>query len=114
MDDTPSIPPALTKEEWAPRVDPDIYAGQVIEAGDVARRDDGTIILGNDLPITRPHATAALCLYGQPFGFTHEELGAMRDEYKALWAGNDDHPRARLLHSTIEKIAALLPPEAPR
>jgi hypothetical protein len=52
------------------------------------------------------HALAALALYGQPFGFTLEMLGALRrvmaDEYDA---GDWD-----LVYAVAERIAALLPP----
>lgn len=79
------------------------------------------------------HAAAALCLYQQPFGFTHEDVKLLRDTaalYRSTTlepkpGASDEDERARLLaehfvrylaepyESLAARIAALLPPESP-
>ena len=75
------IEPALTPEEWA-----EFRAGKLLT--------------------TRPHATAALCLHGKPFGFTREMLDALRDAVESS-ESPDDYPLAM---KAMELIASLLPP----
>lgn len=51
------------------------------------------------------HALAALALYGQRFGFTHEDVRILRDLAEELV--RDD------LHDLADRIEALLPPREP-
>lgn len=53
------------------------------------------------------HALAALCLYGQPFGFTRADLEALADVLRQPLARGTAAPLVGLSH----RIAALLPPE---
>lgn len=55
------------------------------------------------------HALAALCLYQQPFGFTHGDLVKLRAMPDGTgYASIDD---SAWFDSLIARIAALLPPE---
>lgn len=56
------------------------------------------------------HALAALCLYGTPNGFTHEDVGLLYDVVERadrLGLLNDPRPE---LQSLAARLAALLPP----
>lgn len=60
----------------------------------------------------RPHASAAICLYGQPFGLTREDVELARTAAEAPDQGyelSDDE--SRRLRSLAARIEALLPPE---
>ena len=77
------IEPALTPAEWA-----EFRAGELFT--------------------TRPHATAALCLHGKPFGFTWEMLDALRDAVKCA-----RHPHNYpLAMKAVGLVEALLAPRA--
>lgn len=118
-----SIKPALSPEEW--------------RAG-VIRDDEGWACIRNpqpgnpngDMPnngwvrmsceecitwlhgprwLTRRHAVAALCLYGQPFGFTREDAEILREYADEIEDGFTR--RGATLRSMADRIAALLPPE---
>ena len=69
------------------------------------------------------HALAALCLYGQPFGFTQEDVEFLCDwltgEHDTAFEGDDEvdcgempEDRSKRLN-LANRIAALLPPPAP-
>lgn len=100
---TDRISPALTPEEWA-----DVLAVGACVALTHAK--------------TRK-AEAAILLYGQPFGFTREDVEALQFEGNDLlaWAGDaeTDEERQRMnrhgfqLLNVASRIAALLPPETP-
>lgn len=106
MSDTP----ALTPEEWA--------SGEA-ERGEhlwLSRRSGLTAGWSHDgVPLAgMEHAVAALCLYGQPFGFTQEDVELLReamvlDHYDGtgidIVPGTDDK-----LSNLAARIAALLPP----
>lgn len=104
MTDTPSIPPALTPEEWAKGV-PGVYGW-----------DDGSVFLdwgpkpSRQKLLDSPHAIAAACLYGQPFGFTQEEADALCDLLNLIDRDSIEDIVALSL-SALAKIAALLPPK---
>ena len=52
------------------------------------------------------HGTAAECLYGQPFGFTWEDVALLREE------GSVGYPETGLrLRDLADRIEALLAPE---
>ena len=94
MTDT-TITPALTRKQWD--------ATDPASVGPRRMLDGATALFGTD----GLHPLAALCLHGQPFGFTQEDVDACRsadDEEWAKW-----QPQ---LAALAEKIAALLPPAA--
>lgn len=117
------IEPALTPEEWA-----DEGGGGAVNRGDfmvyAPRGMDGLVVgppgpgHGVLIPTDLHQATAALCLHGQPFGFTWEDVDALRGliELQAALRKTNGvpgdgglSPFARL----ADRIAALLPPRAP-
>jgi hypothetical protein len=109
--------PALTPEQWARRrvefPEPtSIYSNEWDVA--IQKRDDGTVVweyvsegCDRSIPLEPAHAVAALSLFGQPFGFTREDVKALLYTLDdAGKCGTDD-----ILQSIAERIAALLPPE---
>lgn len=95
--------PALTKEEWA-----FLESGKVFIA--VGTREVNILIDGGTcaVPIADPHATAALCLHNQEFGFTREMVEALGE---ALSSSECDVDVGCLANEAVVRIAALLPPE---
>lgn len=82
---TAPITPALTPAEWTTTTGSEAWGGSdmlngvaLIEAGIIQRWASGAITCNNEYEIKRPHAAAALCLYGQPFGFTREDVELLR------------------------------------
>jgi len=60
------------------------------------------------------HGVAAQCLYGQPFGFTREDVTFLRDHAKEMegeFGLGDNAPMLVSLRSLAARIEALLPPE---
>lgn len=113
-----TITPALTPEEWQP-IDPSgdvIYTGPRV--GDQAWIEGGEVWLharteGEEI-VENPHGLAALCLYQQPFGFTHEEI----DRLWSIAAFLDSPSVAAtedgwFLLGVAAKLRALLPPKSP-
>lgn len=114
------VTPALTPEEWAPHKGP-----MQIPTSTLA------LLRVMDLPyragFSEAHALAALCLHGQPFGFTQEDVDTLRrlspdtPLERALggsWGNPDVEVRmsgdvARRIASIADRIASLLPPETP-
>ncbi|NUO63468.1 MAG: hypothetical protein HOQ34_07855 [Gemmatimonadaceae bacterium] len=106
-----SITPALTPEEGT-TLDADVGGGVRI-----ARLEHGvalSIDTGDDQHmatlayIERPYAAAAICLAGQPFGFTWEDVDLLQrladgEEHLAYW-------HAGKFAEIAARIAALLPP----
>jgi hypothetical protein len=111
--------PALTPEEWAElcadwySVNRGPYLGWPVADG--ARRleieeDKVEVHLDPDeytaIPQWGLHAVAALCLHGQPFGFTWDDVAMLREE------GSVGYPETgRKLRDLADRIEALLPPE---
>lgn len=104
--------PALTAEEWEKGVinrpcDAHYNHGLNMDRGidgegaPVVHIDANTIEDTSRHHGDTLHAIAAFCLYGQPFGFTHEDVK------KLLWIPPDQDT----LESVAARIAALLPPE---
>lgn len=90
--------PALTPEQWATFPD---WPTAERPADDAA------------LPIYFPskHGIAAANLYGQPFGFTQEDVKLLREDAE-MYAGGDnptDDAFAAQYRSLADRIAALLP-----
>lgn len=122
MTDVGTITPALMPQEWT---------GCAVERGDelaylqtgnelvIRNKDDsGTWDYGTAGPAML-HAVAALCLVGQPFGFTRDDVGALNEainEFRVKGiAPIDPHSAefretAEALQSIADRIAALLPP----
>ena len=91
----PMIRPALTLEEWE-------HADKLCFQGGephLAIRDIPRGVTDPDIPVGS-HALAALCLYGEPFGFTREDVRILRAA-----ACIDD------MVGLADRIEALLPPE---
>ena len=120
---TDPIPPALTPEEWSTKArmwPADGDEGDAIPLGfQIDDEQGGAVVIpidyegcyrqaffdGNDR-----HGLAALCLYGQSFGFTRADVDALLYTLDdASKCGTDDE-----LRSIAARIAALLPPEPPQ
>lgn len=118
------IPPALSAEEWARAVQwpSDREARVWPDAAGELWDGPAPMFWGDDsaenVKLTdRPHAMAALCLYGTPEGFTHDDLATILDV--ALYEQNngtypDSSPFSdetlASLKSLHARLAALLPP----
>lgn len=120
------IKPALTPEQWASAPVEITFAfasaGFVVFEGEQLSTNPPPQIEIN--PETDRHGLAALALYGQPFGFTREDVAHLRGE--ASWLENENFVggllgkfedrgyntnRIKGLRSLADRIEALLPPE---
>jgi len=90
---TDRISPALTPEEWA-------------------GVQTGTVGIVGTPNAQANHQLAALCLYGQPFGFTREDVVMLRCVEVVCRRESLVEP-ASSMASLADRIAALLPPETP-
>lgn len=98
---TEPIKPALSSEEWTDLLP---VIGEVGKG--IVRNEDR-------------HFTAAVCLYGQPFGFTREDLKAINEGVGGIFGrcaefcvgGCSCGDDARRLENLADRIRALLPPE---
>lgn len=128
---TDEIRPALTPEEWTPPrvekiVDTPTKPGYVdhrswvelqrtgptlrdvtLEPGERTR----VVIHGNGVDPEIRHATAALCLYGQPFGFTQEDVDFLRQQASGAEASDSRGADVGAFTDLADRIAALLPPK---
>lgn len=133
MTDTPSIPPALTAEEWTAERVTEGYprredVAQCSAVGFWVDRDRDLVFgieyegLDRDDVVARRHALAALCLYEQSFGFTQEDVELLRkawhaDDCGALYTLYDHdcqcavQPAHAQFRALADRIAALLPPK---
>lgn len=116
MSDQPTIPNALTPEEWAEAASDNAFTESQVQYG--ATWVDAIASPGND----RRHALAALALHGQPWGFTHADLHVLNDaignvyQIHGEWGvGPLDAEDGELaaLRSLAARIEALLCPEGP-
>lgn len=113
MSDTDTtIRPALTPEAWRLRQYGNHYITR--SALFVSSEVDSAILRGAER-----HAVAALALYGQPFGFTHEDVAELR-EAVAYYGEHRTGPESDLIDASqarlsrlADRLAALLPPETP-
>lgn len=106
MTPNPPIPPALTSEIWNDLLEHGIRMTTIESAAegmDLTR----TLEEPERDEVARRHACAALCLYDQPFGFTHEDVEVLRFCANAL----DDDPRGPQLTALAVRISRLLPPK---
>jgi hypothetical protein len=117
MTDTPSIPPALTADEWRETLDPPAEESPLFD--DEAERQEwirermaGRVAWHGDYK--RLHKAAAMALYGQPFGFTHEDVRLLRESVERLESFHDDwcvfYCQCVGARNALAKIEALLPP----
>ena len=96
-----TIKPALTAEEWASvggwRLDPDSWV---------------SVDYVGWCEVENRHAMAAVCLHGQPFGFTREDVevlkAAAQSVYSSMLSEDASEESAKLL-SLADRIEALLP-----
>jgi hypothetical protein len=120
--------PALTPEQWEARdyrqaareldrwtKDNAAQAGELDSTEYVAKLGldaGGSVIAMNrahDRVLVPPPARpvlAAFALDGQPFGFTHEDVAALRRAAESI----SDEPTARALRDLGERLRVLLPP----
>lgn len=108
------VKPALTPEQWAKQ-------GKNHDPFHI-REDGALVITGVLVTPGQRNRLAALCLYGQPFGFSQEDVEALRLLASALLAeatgdweftvgGSAElHGAQRRAQSLAERISALLPP----
>ena len=98
--------PALTPEEWAIELAQEDAHGWPV--GDPRAR------VGFDGDSWHPklHALAALCLHGQPFGFTREDVAFLRETTPADCGinGYTEKTARRRLANLADRIEALLAP----
>lgn len=91
---TDRISPALTPEEW------------------VGVRNGTVGIVG--IPNAKAnHQIAAVCLYGEPFGFTRKDVDLLREEARCCRDHWNQRLAALFFDELADRIAALLPPETP-
>lgn len=141
--DAPDIRPALSPLQWAAREysnlrvpslnvftvaldDDDAAEEECLFIGCTQRgaNDDGSgqFGFGGEHPVfaDERHGLAALCLYGQTFGFTQEDVDALNTWGLVTdWFGTEAELKAELakrdatIRSLASRIAALLPPLPP-
>lgn len=116
---TDEIKNALSDDEWEAKVafDAGTWGHDPLDRHLDAYQDFDLM----RVEVRNKHATAALCLFGQPFGFTREDVEAIED-FLSCSIGQDgggDHildspvgeAAYRRVGSLVARIASLLPPE---
>jgi hypothetical protein len=114
MTDTPSIPPALTSA-----IPPEEWTAQLARTPEERRKH---LLWARDevdaFGYLTIHGLAALALYGQPFGFTQEDVARLERAASVLEWYDAEHPPLSDtehdpdgLRSLRARIAALLPPK---
>lgn len=119
MTERTKIKPALTPEEWGKQLGASAYihprdGGEDLDGKAFLGRGNGALLVAYDggyarQPVDDRHALAALALHDQPFGFTWEDVDALRcgaDMIEDEWGGE---PAPDLLN-LADRIAALVPP----
>lgn len=104
-----SIKPALSAEEWKwsgfrPKRWPDEFEPYIAHTGDEVVVVPRPAAVGPE----QRHVLAALCLHGQPFGFTREDVEIVTSGALMFRDGTDS--RIDLL-ALADRIESLLPPE---
>ena len=124
-----SVEPALTAEEWAKGeyVRPSPSAKDLptriatLEADGVDINGYVDYCYGVVVADRERHVLAALCLHGQPFGFTHEDVAMLRalswwkEKFRGRAHGeyyDDIGTEADRCAALADRIEALLPPKA--
>ena len=106
MAETEQVRPALTPRQWE---DP----GRLYPLSAYVALD-GNLYLYDSEDEQRPeerHTLAAIALYGQPFGFSHEDAESLREAASFLRRVGNSVGWANKLDSIADRIQALLPPE---
>lgn len=106
------IKPALTAEEWA-----ELFGPTVADHSRQKNRLDEMASWASDETSYGRHGTAAICLYGQPFGFTHADVELLHRGSSAIVSlaseGYGDQQEANAasdrMDDLADRIAALLP-----
>ncbi len=119
--------PALTRRQWLGN--PALNASEIPDGGWEWDRWDGVVAhmnadptcpalagtkIGNEVVANPRHATAALCLYQQSFGFTHDDVWDLRKrcDAKPEWGVSTKDPCGICpLCQLASRIASLLPPQ---
>lgn len=111
------IAPALNEREWAAWTSSSSGRDcDRLEYFHDTAYADGTrhVVIDGRYDEAERHAVAALCLYGQPFGFTREDVQALEELRQgfmtASYGRGNGSPIERALASLADRIAALLPP----
>jgi len=108
----PEIKPALTAKGWEEFLVSSAWAQERVE-GEVfvVASDCGGQPFAEDVELDA-HETAAKCLHGQPFGFTWEDVFALRGVALLIqYTNSGKHSEEeRLIVGLSDRIAALLPP----
>jgi hypothetical protein len=106
------IEPALTPEQWA-----DMQKGRTGPLREPTGSRPGFVTAHASGKPAGKHGTAALLLYRQPFGFTHEDVLMLQEHaeemHRAISAGSDGEMLSEAgveMEQLAERIAALLPP----
>lgn len=107
---------ALDPTEWEQNLSggySDPYDRLVVEEGQTVLDRDWPAV-GYDSGYARQviadrHAAAALCLHGQPFGFTWKDVDALRWALEFVMPPDGDD-RSLALRSLADRVGALLPP----
>ena len=100
--------PAMTREEWDRALCHSCQENAL--ASTVGMREDLAAPGTPDCVAAYNHATAALCLHNQPFGFHREDVANIRDALIFKYREPDDE-RNEQLESLADRIEALLPPK---
>lgn len=123
---TPPLPSALTSEEWREGEFESFYGNAMTSAH---RDHKGRWFFHSDGPDGREsivilnqaddngrasHALAALALHGQRFGFTREDVWALRTVcISGMHESAEERAIRAVFTSLAARIEALLPPETP-
>ena len=113
--------PALSASEWRECIA--ALGGEYHRSPMIAAVANVALRADSPPQVARPQALAALCLYGQPFGFTHEDVETLRN-VRSVFSWHDygeedgvvedwDEEALTRIASIANRIAALLPPDTP-
>lgn len=113
----PEVKPALTREEWEIETH-DWETGLPPLPRMVTEYSVELLIAGRKTtPEERNHAMAAMCLHGQSFGFSWEDVDVLRHEATYLHEAANRGAKYPVvseygadLESLADRIACLLPP----
>lgn len=120
MDDSApeGITPALASEQWTEwlgsgEIDTPIFAALMHSGADPGRIQLDASNTGHYIASGERHALAALCLWGTPQGFTHEDVNLCLEAMKSMSFKFND-PIAIKYSDLARRLKALLPPEDSR